>query len=106
MMEDGGIGMKQAIFAVLQFLLFLVIFAVGSFLPPFHIRQVVGHSVEGTRIFYADGLMLAAVTMLLVLGIEAARKRIRTAGVWTVAAFVLAAALGLAMKFGFTTVLI
>jgi hypothetical protein len=36
--------------------------------------------------------------------LEAARKRIASAGIWTTAAFLLAAGLGLAIKLGFKTI--
>jgi hypothetical protein len=39
----------------------------------------------------------------VILLIEAARKRLRTAASWTTLALVLAAVAGLAMKFGFMT---
>jgi hypothetical protein len=95
---------KNAIFAILQFVLFMVVFAVGSFLPPFHLDQVLGTTPDGTRIFVWDGVVLMTAVFLLLLIIEAARKRLPTSGPWTAAAFVLAAFAGYAAKFGFLTV--
>ena len=95
--------MKNAIFAVLKFLLFLVVFAAGSFLPPFHIEHVLGTTADGTRIFIWDGVGLMVILLVLLLLIEAARKRLRTSGPWTATAFALAAIAGYAAKFGFLT---
>jgi hypothetical protein len=92
---------KNLIFAVLQFVLFFLVFAVFSFLPPFHLMRIVSTSPQGTHIFIFDGLLLSAALLVLILLIEALRKRIRTAGVWTVGAFALAVAAGLAIKLGF-----
>jgi hypothetical protein len=94
--------MKSAFFAVLQFVLFLLLFAAGSFFPPFHIERVLSVTPDGTRIFIWDGLLLMSALFVLTLVIEMARKRTR-AGMWTAAAFLLAAAAGLAAKLGFLT---
>lgn len=93
----------KVLFAILKFLLFLVVFAAGSFFPPFHLEHVIGTTPDGTRIFIGDGVVLMVVVFALLLGIEAARKRLGTSGPWTAAAFVLAAIAGLAAKFGFLT---
>ena len=46
---------KNLFFALLQFVLFLVAFAAGSFFPPpFHIERVLGVTPDGTRIFIWD----------------------------------------------------
>jgi hypothetical protein len=95
---------KNVFFAVLQFVLFLIVFAAGSFFPPLHLQHVISDTPEGTRVFILDGLLLASLLFLLILVIEAARKRTRTAGMWTTAAFVLAVAAGLAAKLGFLTI--
>ena len=94
---------KNVIFAVLQFVLFLVVFAAGSFLPPFHIERVLGVTPDGTRIFIWDGALLMTGLFVLILLIEALRKRIGRAGLWTAIAFVLAALAGYAAKLGFLT---
>jgi hypothetical protein len=95
--------MKNVFVAILQFMLFLVVFAAFSFVPPIHLQHVVGTTSDGTRVFIWDGLLLASVLFVLILAIEAARRRIRTSGVWTTVAFALAVVLGLAMKLGFKT---
>jgi hypothetical protein len=94
---------KNVIFAILQFVLFLLVFAAGSFVPPLHIQQVIGVTADGTRIFIWDGLILSAVVFVVILLIEAARKRLPTAGSWTAGAFALAVIAGLALKLGFLT---
>jgi hypothetical protein len=95
--------MKNVFVAILQFMLFLLVFAAFSFVPPIHLQHVVGTTSDGTRVFIWDGLLLAGVLFVLILAIEAARRRIRTSGVWTTVAFALAVVLGLAMKLGFKT---
>ena len=100
--------MKRAIFTVLQFVLFLVAFAIGGFLPilsvfiPSFLRvpSVMTKWADGTRGFQWDGVFLMLALLVLILLIEALRKRIRSAP-WTALAFALAAIAGLAMKFGF-----
>ncbi len=95
--------MKNAVFALLKFVFFLLVFAVGSFLPPFHIERVLGATADGTRVFIWDGALLMTALFAAVLLFEVMRKRIATSGPWTVAAFVLAAIIGYAAKFGFLT---
>jgi len=95
--------MKNVIFTVLQLVLFLVVFFIGSIFPPFHFEHVILATPGTTRIFIADGLLLTlALCVLIVLG-EALSKRLRTAAPWTTLAFVLALVFGLMMKFGFLT---
>ena len=96
--------MVKAISVVLQALLFLLLFAAGSFLLPFFPsipiweKQIAPH-----RFFVWDGLVLAVFVYVIILAIEAARRRLRGPGGLTTLALVLALALGLAMKFGFKT---
>jgi hypothetical protein len=95
--------MKNVIFTVLQLVLFLMVFFIGSIFPPFHFEHVILATPGTTRIFIADGLLLTlALCVLIVLG-EALSKRLRTAAPWTTLAFVLALVFGLMMKFGFLT---
>jgi len=94
---------KNLFFAAAKFVLFLLVFAGGSFFPPFHLEHVLGATPDGTRIFIWDGLLLSGVLCAVMLGIEAARKRINTHGPWTVIAFVFAAVAGYAAKLGFLT---
>ena len=103
--------MKKAIVTILLFLVFLVVFAAGSFMPPFHVQSILQNagpagpagSIAPVRIFIWDGLLLAAGVFVLVLLIEVVTKRLRRAAPWTTLAFALAAVLGLAMKLGFIT---
>jgi hypothetical protein len=95
--------MKNVLFAILQFILFLAVFAGGSFLPLVHMEQVLSVTPDGTRIFIWDGVAMMFLLLLVILLIEARRKRIAAAGPWTAAAFALAAIAGYAAKFGFLT---
>lgn len=99
--------MKNALFTFLQFLLFYGLFAAGivvGLFDPMHLKWFVTQLGPGsTRYFVPDGLLMAIGLYVLILLIEAARKRIRQAGPWTTLAFVLALALGLASKFGMVT---
>lgn len=95
--------MKNVFAAVAQFLLFLIVFAAFSFFPLLHLEHVLGTNAEGTRVFIWDGLLISAALFVLVLGIEAACKRLTASGLWTTGAFVLAVLVGLAIKLGFKT---
>jgi hypothetical protein len=95
--------MKNVFVTILQFVLFIAVFAAFSFLPPMHLEHVVGTTSEGTRVFILDGLLISALLFAVILAVEAARKRIRTSGLWTTAAFALAVVIGLAIKLGFKT---
>ena len=93
--------LKSILFA-LQTILFLLLFALGSvflpFLPFLPVLQVVtspGHA------FVYDGLLLALIVWLLIVVVEAVRKRLREAGLLTTVALAVAVVLGLAMRFGF-----
>ena len=94
---------KNVIFAVLQFIVFTLVFLAGSLFPPFHLEHVLGNTPDGTRVFVMDGALLMTALFVIILGIQAARKRIGNAGLWTSVAFVLAALAGFAAKFGFLT---
>lgn len=92
----------KAVLVVLQTLLFLLLFAAGSFLLPFFPSVPAWQIQTGPgRAFVLDGAVLAVVVYLLILLIEAARKRLRGPGGLTTLSLVLALALGFAMKFGF-----
>jgi hypothetical protein len=95
--------MKNVVLTILQLILFLIVFFVGSLLPPFHIEHVLIATPGVTRIFVADGLVLVLVLFVLIFILEAVRKRLRTAAPWTTLAFLLAVVFGLMMKFGFKT---
>ena len=89
------------------FLLFLAVFFSGSFLAifhldPFHAQWFVSHpSPTSIRFFVPTGLILMTVFYLIVFAIEAARGRLRSAGLWTTIVFILALVVGFASKFGF-----
>ena len=96
--------MKKAIFAALQFALFLLVFFVGSFFPPFHMEHVLLATPGATRIFIADGFVLMVVLFILILLVQTLKKRIISYGPLTTAAFLLATAVGFWMQLGFKTV--
>jgi uncharacterized membrane protein YpjA len=95
--------MKNVVLTILQLILFLVVFFLGSLFPPFHFEHVLIATPGTTRIFVADGLVLALVLFVLIVILEAVRKRLRIAAPWTTLAFLLAVVFGLMMKFGFKT---
>ena len=95
--------MKIVVFTILQLVLFLIVFFVGSVLPPFHFEHILIATPGVTRIFVADGLLLMFALYVLILIVEVLRKHIRTSAPWTTLAVILAAVLGLMMKFGFLT---
>ena len=93
--------MKKVLFTLLQFVLFLILFAAGGVLPLFGLPSFISKWAEGTRGFQWDGVFLMLALLVAILLIEALRKRIRSASPWTALSFALAAVAGLAMKFGF-----
>ena len=95
--------MKIVILTILKFVVFLIVFGAGSLFPPFHFERVLIATPGVTRIFVADGLLLMFALYVLIILVEAMRKRLRTAAPWTTLAVILAAVLGLMMKFGFKT---
>lgn len=95
--------MKNVLFALLKFVLFVIVFFAGSLFPPFHIEHVLSVTPDGTRIFIWDGLLLMTLLLVVILVIEALRKRVATSGLWTAGAFVLAGIAGYAEKFGLLT---
>ena len=95
--------MKNVLFALLKFVLFSVVFFAGSLFPPFHIEHVLSVTPDGTRIFVWDGVLLMTLLLVVILLIEALRKRVVTSGPWTATAFVLAGIAGYAAKFGLLT---
>jgi hypothetical protein len=95
--------MKNAFITIIQLILFLLIFFLGSFFPPFHLEHILIATPGSTRVFIADGLLLAFALYALIILIQVVRKRTSTAAPWTTLAFGLAIVLGLMMKFGFLT---
>jgi hypothetical protein len=96
--------MKKAILLILQFFLFLCVFLVGSLMNPFKLRwDVTKLSPTSTRYFVPDGLLLMIALYILILICQVLAKRLRRAGIWTTAAFLLALAVGFLAKFGSAT---
>jgi hypothetical protein len=94
--------MKKAIAVLLQFLLFLVLFAAGSFaLHPFHVQTTLAPVDGRSRVFLWDGVLLMLVAYVLILLLEAARKRLFRSGLGTTLALILAGLAGWMLKFGF-----
>jgi hypothetical protein len=95
--------MKKALATIVQFVAFLAVFGAFSFFPPFHIEHVLTITTLGTRIFILDGLLLMVALYVLIVITQLLMKRTRSATPWTTLALILAAILGLSMKFGFLT---
>jgi hypothetical protein len=96
--------MKRVLAVVGQFCLFFVVFLAGTLWDPFHLRWFVTQpSPTSTRYFVPDGLILCVLLYLVILAIEAGRKRLLGSGVGTTLAFVLALVLGFLSKFGMAT---
>ncbi len=95
--------MKKFLVAIFQFVLFLLVFFVGSILPPFHFEHIILATPGSTRIFVEDGLLLTIALYVLIVIVQVLRKRLRTATPWTTLALILAVVFGLMMKFGFLT---
>jgi len=82
--------------------MFLLVYAIGSLFPPFHIQRVLIATPTYTRIFIMDGILITlALYILIVLGETLMKRRCQIT--WTSIAFVFAALLGYVMKFGFIT---
>ena len=93
----------KIVLAVLQFLMFLALFFVGSvILPAFGILPNEVVAIGDHRQFTYDGLVLMLLVYLFILAIEALRRRLRSGGLTTIA-FVLALLIGLWAKFGLKT---
>src|ERR1700761_2046175 len=96
--------MKSVVFTIVQLILFLIVFLVGSLLSPFHVEHVLIATPGTTRIFIADSLGLAFVLYIIIVILGAARKRPRSRAPWTALAFLLAVVFGFMMNSGFKTV--
>ncbi len=95
--------MKKIVFPILQLILFLLVFLVGSLWEPFHFEHILIATPGTTRIFIADGILLMFALYILIVLVQILRKRLRTSAPWTTLAVILAAVFGLMMKFGFKT---
>ncbi len=96
--------MRNVIATLLQFILFLLAFFVGSFVyHPFHVESTLRMRELHTRSFIWDGVLLMLIAYVLVLAIEAARKRLKSQAIPSTIALLLAALAGYALRFGFIT---
>jgi hypothetical protein len=99
--------MKKILVVVLQFLLFVALFAVSpvfAVFDPLRLRWFISHpTVTSTRWFSPEGLLLTFGFYLLILLIAAMRKRFRVSAPLTTLALILALLVGLYFKFGWTT---
>jgi hypothetical protein len=93
--------MKRVIVGVLEFLLFLIVFLVGSLLPGANKMAYWQLDLGSGRTFVYNGLVLMLVVYGLFLLVAVLRKRIRLAWPVSTAAVALALVAGLLMKFGF-----
>ncbi len=96
--------MKNALIFLVQLLVFAALFAltpVIALFDPLHLRWFLSHpALTSTRYFSPEGLLLMLLIYLVILAVEAARKRIRTSGILTTAAFLLVLAFGIWSKWG------
>ena len=96
---------KNVLLTLLQFVLFSLVYVAGVVMaafPAYHFLSYVTTMADGTR-FQWGGVLLTVGLFVLILLIEAARKRLRTAAPWTMVALLLAAIVEFAVKFGVTS---
>ena len=86
---------------VVQTIFFILVFAIGSFLPAFTPIPMWRVIVGATHYFVLDGPIFISLVFLLILALEAITKRFRSAAMLTTLSFVLAFLLALAMKLPF-----
>ena len=92
---------KKVFLTLLQFVLFLLVSFVGITLQVLHmLPSHLTKLADGNRGFEWDGVYLMLALFVLILLIEALRKRLRSAAPWTMLALVLAAIAEYAMKLG------
>jgi uncharacterized membrane protein YcfT len=82
--------------------MFLLVYAIGSLFPPFHVQRILISTPTYSRIFILDGILLTLALYIVIVIIETLVKRLCQV-TWTTIAFVLAVLLGYVMKFGFMT---
>ncbi len=95
--------MKRGFLTAFLFVLYVLAFAVGSFLRPFGATRMLGSNGLVVRLFIWDGVLLMLGLYLLTLGIAVAGKRLRELAPWTTASVILAGLLGYLLRFGFVT---
>lgn len=102
---------KRTVLFLLQFFSFGALMWVGGFWDVIHLQAEVTHSVwasipvfkypvGSTHILIADGLIFAGVLLVLVLLLEALARRLRPWAALSMIAYILAAAITLALKVG------
>jgi hypothetical protein len=96
--------MKRVLSIILQFILYFVIFGVGSLLPAVGVLPMYSAPIGPGRVFVYDGVLLMLFVYLLILFIGAIRKRMSVAFPNATIALVLALGIGLLMKFGLKSV--
>jgi len=96
--------MKRVLSVVLQFILYLVVFGVGSLLPAFGTLPTWSVSTGPGRVFVYDGLLLMLLAYVVILLIAAARRRLPITLPNASIAVALALIIGLLMKFGLKSV--
>jgi hypothetical protein len=94
--------MKKLLSTVLQFVMFLLVYAIFSLFPPFHVERVLIATPTYSRIFILDGILITLALYIVIVIVETLVKRLCQV-TWTTIAFVLAVILGYVMKFGFIT---
>jgi hypothetical protein len=93
--------MKRFLSGLLQFLLLLLVFLVGSIAPAIGWMPYWQWSLGSGRVFVYNGLLLMLALYGIFLLIGLARKRIHATWPTSTVAVVLALILGLVAKFGF-----
>lgn len=107
---------KRIIFTVLQFIAFFVLLCIGGYWDaislPFALAKMQGHPVfilssipfitfpMGSHTLVADGILFATVLLVVLLAIQATRKKLKPAAFYTLGAFVVAVILSLLFKVG------
>ena len=82
--------------------MFLLVYAIFSLFPPFHVQRVLIATPTYSRIFILDGILITLALYIVIVIVETLVKRLCQV-TWTTIAFVLAVILGYVMKFGFIT---
>lgn len=95
--------MKRALSFILQFVVLLVAFFVGSILPVFHVLPTWRVSTGPGSWFVLDGFVVLLVIYALLLLFAAVRKRLASGGILSTAALLFAVVIGLLSKFPFVS---
>ena len=102
---------KRILLTLLQFLVFGALLVVGAFWalvrllwPPIAFIPVWHYQISATHDFIANGLIFALAFLVFLLLIQALRKTLKSSGVFTTLAFLVAVALSLIMKLGLLTI--